>query len=120
MKSLPLKKSSLPGIKSDPDVDATLCMFLNQILSSFLIQAIKKQCQLTDLHNAFPYRYAYEERGVENVNQVTAVFAQYLTDLQDDSEIFSNLGLCAPTAKNPGENRHYWNATSDCLQTVWF
>lgn len=42
----------------------------------------------------------YMKREVlKTVIQVTAMFAQYLTDLQDDSDISIKLRQCAPTAK---------------------
>lgn len=81
-------------------MDETLCMFLDQILSSCFIQPIKKQCKLTDLHSASHTDMYMKREVLKTENQVKAMFAQYLTDLQDESEILSKLGQHAPTAKN--------------------
>lgn len=99
IKSLSLNISSLLVITSDPEVDETLCMFLDQILSSCCIQPTKKQCKLTDLHIASHTDMYMEREVLKTVNQVSATFAQYLTDLQGDREILSELGQCVPTAK---------------------
>lgn len=79
-------------------MDETLCVFLDQILASCCTQPMKKQCKLTDPNASHTDMYMKREM-LKTVNQETAMFAQYLTDLQDDSEILSKLGQGVLTAK---------------------